>query len=164
MSEPNKTTPPAVSGEIAKYLEIAKSVQQERMRAPLTGVGLDIRIPAKDLISRHAKTTGGQNAKNGYHYGTFPQGDMRKMAYSGYEPVFEDDCTLARNETDVLMRCPTFLYRQIIAANSQRDARVMSGARKKIKADATKKVPGVSTDFSSGMAKVGPAGGKDEDE
>lgn len=159
MNEQTTTKKAAVSDEIRRYQELARSVQAERLRSPLSGSGLDLRIPVKDLINRHQKELGPD-----WHLHTCPEKDMRAKAHAGYEPVVEDDGSLARNETDVLMKCPKWLFDQQIKANSQRNARVLSAARKKIKSDSSQKVQGVSTEFSSGMAKVGPAGGKHDDE
>lgn len=156
----SETTPIQQPVSADKYVEIAKTVQAERMRSPLSGSGpIDPNIPVKDLLARHQKALGAD-----WHLHTCAEKDMKKKAYQGYEPVFEQDGSLARNDTDVVMKIPTFLFKQIVKANSQKDARVLSAVRKKVKTDSTKTVPGVSTEFSSGMATVGPGRGRSSED
>ena len=76
MTETQKATSP-----LQALMNRAEAARKERKKAPLTGVGADIRIPQKDIIKRLCKDQGGKNdAKGGMHRLAVPETRLKEYA------------------------------------------------------------------------------------
>jgi len=145
-----QTKPPTMLEQLQKAAERA---QKQRRKAPLTDVGTDIRIPAKDIIKRVAAETGGQDAQ--YHYLFVPGGkqSLTLYAHKGYEIVVQDG-DMVMNETDALVRIPTEFYNEELAANSARSDRMVKKAVKDVSGNSQDK------DTTAQITRLGPARSK----
>ena len=107
----------------------ATKAQAQRKAAPISGEG-EIRIVPKEIINRAAKEQGGNDAKDGQHFLFVPEKDLKAYAYKGYQ-VQAEDGGMVRNDTDVLVACPTWMYEKELTQNSAISNRMTSSAVKK---------------------------------
>jgi len=134
----------------------AAQAQKQRMAAPISEDG-EIRIVPKEIIQRVTAEQGGNDAKDGKHVLFVPEKDLKAYAYKGYT-VETEDGGMIRNDTDVLVSCPTAMYEKELAQNKAvSDRMVASGVKKHH--DDIKKNKTANSDQTF-VAKVGPQRGK----
>ena len=142
--------------KLQALMDRAKAARKEREKAPLTGVGTDIRIPQKDIIKRLCKDQGGKNdAPDGMHRLTIPATKLKEYSEKGYAPCIEDG-DIVRYQSDVFVEIPTKFYEEELKANKARDARVTRHAMK----DASQ--PRATGKTALGVAKTGSDTGNEE--
>jgi len=117
-------TATGTKGGLAALKEMAEQARAQRIKTPMTGVGRDVRIPAKDILARACADQGGKNdAKDGMHRLLVPENDqtLRTYASRGYSVyVAPDTGQPERNETDIVVEIPTRFYDEELAADKLR--------------------------------------------
>ncbi len=122
------------TNEAERFIELAEKAAKQRLSVPATEVSVhNIDIPSKRILKRIMDGRfGGQDKKDGRH-GLFIKGttaSIRKYAHMGYRPEVEDG-DYVRNDTDILVTCPTELYdRQLAQVRAMSDAKIKASTKK----------------------------------
>jgi hypothetical protein len=162
MSEDTKRTTAAANEaagakpDIQDAIRIAEEVEKQRKATPVIMGGGQVVIRPKSLISRHAKSQGGQDAKGGRHFFFVPERDIKEWAYQGARPEL-DKGNLVRNDSDVLVSTSTEQYRRTLSESQARD---VAGRTLKAQQD-EKEAAGIAKDAKVQLHEPGTAGYKE---